>query len=168
MGFFNVGLKAIQSLKYGKQIGKISKSGLACYAKEGKGGGLTTYTTVNALTGEKVLTKELVKQGNEYTYSYVRDAKGNLVAHYEQVKTPIGFGLGSNNSHAYEVRNISERYNKFGQVTDHRDITLTPAINATEANITYNINGKATTKFLDTADNWLSPEFKGYVNLLRQ
>ncbi len=65
------------------------------------------------------------------------------------------------------MRNISERYNKFGQVTDKRDITFTPANNATEANIIYSINGKNTTKFLDTADNWLSPEYAGHINFLQ-
>lgn len=166
MGFFNVVSKVVQSLKYGKQIGKISKSGMACYAKKG-GNGCTTYTTVNTLTGEKVLTKNITKQSNGYSYSNVWNAKGDLIAHYEQVKTPVGYGLGSYNSHACKVRNISERYNKFGQVTDKRDITFTPASNATEANITYSINGKNTTKFLDTADNWLSPEFAGHVNFLQ-
>lgn len=165
MGFFNVGLKVFQSLKHGTQIGKMSKTGLVCYAKNGKNG-LTTYTTVNALTGEKVLTKKVGKQSNIYKYSNVWDAKGNLLVHHEQIKTPVGVGFASHNSHAYEVRNISERYNNFGQVTDKRDITFTPAINETAANITYSINGKNTTRFLDTADNWLSPEFAGHIDFL--
>lgn len=165
MGIFQSGLKLVQSFKYGKQVGNISKSGLACYAKTGKGG-LTTYTTVDKLSGDVVRTKKIWRQNDEYTRACVWDGKGNVTAHYETLRQPVGYGMGSHNQFACETRNISERYNKFGQVTDKRDITFRPGTNELGANITYDINGNATTRYLFTDTNELSPAFNGYINFL--
>ena len=164
MGFIQKCIMLPRTLKYGSQVGKISKSGLACYAKKGKNG-LTSYTSVNALTGEVVLKKDQFLQNN-YRCSTVWNGKGDVVAYYEHVKTPLFGGLASDNSHACEVRNISKKYNKFGQIVDNRDVTMTPSVSSTEVNIHYSINGKNATKVLFTDDNYLSPEYNGFLKLI--
>lgn len=165
MGFLN-GLKLVQSLKFGKQLGNVSKNGLACYAKSGRKG-TTTYTTVNALNGDIVRAKRIIKQGNTHSIATVWDNKGNVTAFYETIKTPLAnFGHASHNQFAFETRNMSQRYNKFGQVTDSRDVTFKPSTRELGVNINYHVNEKATTRYLFTDTNKLSPEYSGHVNFL--
>lgn len=165
MEIFGLGSKLVRALKYGKQIGNVSKSGLACYAKSGRKGE-TIYTTVNALNGDFVRTKRINQRDPDYRTAFAWDNKGNLTASYETVKTPISCDVASNNQFAFKVRNISRRYNKFGQETNHRDVTLTPSTKELGVNINYYVNENATTRYLFTDTNTLSPEYSGHINFL--
>lgn len=130
----------VNTARYGKQVGRVSKSGLSCYAKTNKTGKL--YTTVNSRTGEVVRTKQFANVQDNYYNTYTYDAKGDLIASSDFSRSRIGYGLASKNSKAYVQRVISKKYNSFGQMVDSRDVTFKPDTQKPQAFIFSRINGE--------------------------
>lgn len=133
-----------RTIKYGKQVGKVSKSGVSCYAK--KEGITTKYTTLNHVTGDVKKQKFLHKPSENYMYGQTYDAQNNLVETFEQVKERKGYGLAADNKFAKVIRNVRETYNKFGQKTSSRDITVQPTKKAGWLEINSCVNGNTSGK----------------------
>ena len=136
---------------YGKPIGKASKSGLICFGKKIKGG--KQYTTVNGETGKLVRKKNIFTNGNNYRTSTTFDSKGNVTSTGEIMREPVGYGQASRNQGAYKVRTIHDDYNRYGQVTNHRDVTFKPSSSETKAEVFSNINGTLSKTYINTANN---------------
>lgn len=153
MGIGNVLSKTVSTIatraRYGKQIGKASKSGLVCYEKTNKTGRL--YTTVNSKTGEVVRTKQFANEQDNYFNAFIYDAKGDLIRSTTYLQSPNGFGLASRNSQAFNTRVVSKRYNALGQTIDSRDIN-------------FKINSERPRAFVHSYIN--NSEYGTYVNTL--
>ena len=120
-----LGTALVQRLKYGKQIGKMSKSGLLCFQK-GNIKKTVQYTTIDPSSG-KILTKKIINHhGNNCTNGTVFDANNNITSVFEHYSDPMMSGHASNNKFAKKLRTIRDEYNKYGQHTFHSDVTLFP------------------------------------------
>ena len=136
---------------YGKQIGRTSKSGLICFEKNFKGG--KQYTLIEEKSGKLVRQKNIFKDGKTYQYHTTVDNKGNVISTGTIAREQAGFGPASRNQGAYKVRTIHEDYNRYGQVTNHRDVTFTPSVAETKATVFSNINGTLSKTYINTANN---------------
>lgn len=150
MGIISAVKSVYRTLKYGKQIGKTAQNGVACYAKTSKG--KTVYTHFNTKTKAVVGKKVKFRDSSDLTRTITYDARGNVIASSEQVRTPLNFSLAGHNQYAYEVRNMRNEYNLFGQTTHSSDITLTPLTNMPRAKVLRNVDGQMSLTYLNTLD----------------
>lgn len=154
MGNLLGGIKqfAVPMIKgYGKQLGQTSKSGLNCYVKRVKNG--TKYTMVDPKTSQIVRTKYIYGDKKSHLDISTYDNKFNLLSNATISHQPAGYGLGSHNQFARKTRIIHQDYNKFGQVINSRDTTITPNANKPKAEIFINNNGNLSKTYLNTLDN---------------
>lgn len=141
LGILKLGTALAQRLKYGKQIGKMSKSGLLCFQK-GNLKKSVQYTTVDTKSGKIVGIKVIIHPSKNCTNGTVFDARNNITSTFEQYSEPIMSGTASNNQFAKKTRTIRDEYNKYGQNTSHSDVTLFPTQKAGWLEISSFINGK--------------------------
>lgn len=143
------GVKAIITrAKYGKQIGRVSQSGLACYGKKNAAGKL--YTTVNNKTGEVVRTKQFADMQPNYYSTLTRDAKGDVIATSTVYKSQNGYGPASHNSKAFNIRTSSERYNSLGQTIDRRSADFKAETQYPGAFVHSHVNGHEYGTYVNT------------------
>ena len=59
-----------------------------------------------------------------FKYSITKDSKGNVIRDSKKMSSNANYGFAGNNQFANDQRIINTQYNKFGQVTSKRDITI--------------------------------------------
>lgn len=133
----------------GKQIGKVSKSGLITFEKTVNGG--KVYTTIEKGSGKVVRTKKI----NEFDHNreiFCYDGKNNLTSHTAILKEPTNFGLASKNQFADKTRIIKDEYNRFGQTVHHSDTVLSPMQNKLKLKMSQNKDGQYSMSWFNTND----------------
>lgn len=134
----------------GKQVGKVSKSGLVVFEKTGKGG--RVYTTVEKGSGKIVKTKKVNYTSDKNKEIFTYDGKNNLTSHTEILKEPNSFGLASHNQFADKTRIIKEEYNRFGQTMHSSDTELTPLLDKPKLKMFQNKDGQCSMSWFNTND----------------
>ena len=130
-------VKAGRTWQYGKQIGKMSPSGLLTFAKKSKND--VTYTTLDALTGEVRKIKNLHKNDGGIS-GMVMNADGNVTSSFDILKTPIMYDIVSKNQFANKLQTYRKEFNKWGQTTHSSDVFTIPADKPGYLNIIKKVN----------------------------
>ena len=142
---------AIFNMKYGKQLGRVSNNGLACYAKNK--GETTKYTIFDTVTGEILKTMNRIQQDFSdvsLIKSYRYDSQGKLISDCTRGVERVRTGSDKDNKFTCNIRNIRGEYDINGKMVHSADIKLEPSISDSKVTVLRNIDGHVSKTYINT------------------